>query len=364
MSSLISEKKIKVGHFCKFTPSRSGQFESTKEMILGERLAGIDAQFIDCGANKDDASVSRIGIKEDSGFSVIDPSWALEADILVRHTIIPSEIEATGKPIVMCLHGRPENSFLLELYKKTPVYSLIKQNVLNPQYVAFVTFWKEFEFNWRYIIPSSKLFSVPSCADITDRYKPGGKLHSFGGNSGKPNLVIADVWREDTVPYNIIHAAAMYREIYQKTARVHVFGIPSDDNSGIVTLLNAMFESGVLGQGYTLFEGLETVFRAADIVLTSHNMATRIVRECLACGTPIVAGTGCPYTPYTADARNYGSYASAIAKCWQDIIVSRSRVKESARLMAEKHFSMEQQGLAIRKIYESLLNSTRSMRFT
>jgi len=155
---------VKVVHFAFWAPSASGQFESVREMILAERALGIDAQFCDCGVSEaKDGSTDlrcRVGLHDDK-IEAIDPSSSFDADVLVRHTVIPQDVEAMGKPVVMCLHGRPENSFLLEYYKKAPVYSLLSGLVMNKQYKAFVYFWKGFEFYWSFIVPKSKLFYVP-----------------------------------------------------------------------------------------------------------------------------------------------------------------------------------------------------------
>lgn len=354
---------MKVAHFGRFTPNASGQFESIKDMMVGEKAVGIEPAFIDCGSDKDDASVCYVHM-EDDGLHVVDPKWALDADIFVRHSIIPPSLEKLGKPTVMMLHGRPENSFLLEHYEKTPVYSLVAQKLHPLPYKAFVTYWNEFIFNWEFIVSRNKLFSIPSAVNL-DKYTVEGKTHQFGELSGSPNIVIVDVWREDVTPYNVLHATALFKEKYAPNAKIHIFGLPSNEKSAFVTLIESFCRKGVIGQAYTLFKGLERVYRAADIVVTPHNMATRIVRESLACGTPVVAGTGCSYTPYTADSRHYPSFAKAINDCWQTACISSEVQSTASRVMAEKCFNPKEQGRQIKRIFDKLLitNKSNKMRF-
>ena len=66
-----------------------------------------------------------------------------------------------------------------------------------------------------------------------------------------------------------------------------------------------------MGVGYV--EGLENVYRAADCVITTHKIATRTVREALACGTNVVMDyNNSSYTPFQADPEDLEDYASVI----------------------------------------------------
>ena len=351
---------MKVAHFAIFSPHQSGQYESVRELVGAEQSLGIDAQFVDCGHNKEIATC-RVGL-EDRGLVVSDPVEALDADVLVRHTAIPKEIESLNIPTIMCLHGRPENSFLLEHYKKSSVYSLLCKKSIDENYKAFVTFWQSFIDYWALIIPKHKLYYVPPFVDVC-LYTPGGMLHSFGNKSGKPNILIADMWREDITPYSVIHGALRFKQVYQRTCKIHLFGLPVEKKSSVVRLVNALQCEGILGQAFTNFDGMQKVFRSVDMLITPHAMATRVVREALACGTPIVAGTGNPYTPYTADPRDSRTFAAAINDCWQDIKQDRKKIRREARETATKCFQTVIAARAMVKLFESVACKKSNMTF-
>jgi len=186
-------------------------------------------------------------------------------------------------------------------------------------------------------------------------HRPGGMLQSFGSSSGKPNIIVVDAWREDTTPYNVMLGVAEFKRVYKSKAKLHLYGLPSDKNSALNVLTMRLYEAGVLGQAYTRFVGIERVYKAADMVVTPHSIATRIVREALACGTPIVAGAGCPYTQYKASASDLKGFAAAISRCWNALEVDRRKVRREARSMAVASFSMENQGKAMLRVFEQVL---------
>ena len=119
---------MKVAHFAQFSPNRAGQYGTTKDLILAERALGIDAQLIDsalpcqsCGHYD-----HKVGAKD--GEVITQPlAWAYQADLLVRHTCIPADLESSGIPMILCMHGRPENTFILERLGRMPVFSFMEQ---------------------------------------------------------------------------------------------------------------------------------------------------------------------------------------------------------------------------------------------
>jgi len=346
---------MKVAHFAQFTPHRSGMYETVRDLIFAERRLGIDAQFIDCQSDvvlKQD--YSRVGLY-DEGLSSVSPEWSYTADILVRHSLAPEPVMRIGIPVVMCLHGRPEFSYVLEHIKKSPVLSIMASNELNPQYRAFVSFWKEHKLEWDIIIPNQKTHYVPAVVDL-DKYNPLGKKFNFGEFSGEPNIVIADMWREDITPFNTIFAAAQFIESVCPSARLHIFGTPPPSAPFIAKLMNRLRDKRIVGVADQLVSIMPSIFRAADIVVTPHNIATRVIREALASGVPIVAGSGCPYTKYTADARDAEAFASQINRCWTDLQNDTKKVKQEARKNAELNFNYENTGRAMLDIFNEILS--------
>jgi len=350
------DKSLKVAHFAVFSPGRSGQYATVRDLILAEREIGIDAQFIDsetclsCKGNRGSAG------KTDGPITTVDQSWAWKADVLVRHSIIPDDLEDSGIPIIMCLHGRPENSFLLDQYGKVKVFHFLHQLNNDPRYHAVITFWEEFQFHFNIIMPDRKVYFVPAMVKL-DEYTPEGRVHDFGKKSGSPNIIIADIWREDVTPFNLVFAALKFQEKYAPDAKLHIFGLPVDKHSPATILCNYLVKTPIAGDFYALSPNMMDKYRAADFLITPHNMATRVVREALACGCPIVAGTGNPYTSFTADPRDINEFAEAMADCWKSLQTASGYWEQNARDMAEKEFNANNAAVAIKKVFTTVVKT-------
>jgi len=348
---------MKVAHFAQFTPNRSGMYETVRDLIFAERMFGIDAQFIDCKGNEEQGQdCSRVGLYEGNLVSV-SPEWSYDADILVRHSLAPEPIMRIGIPVVMCLHGRPEYSYVLEHAKKSPVLSIMTKGEANPQYKAFISFWKEHKQVWDIIVPGKKTYYVPAIVDL-DKYNPEGKKFNFGDFSGKPNIVVADIWREDITPFNVIFAVARFKEVHCPSAKLHVFGTPPPGAPFISELMLRLRNKGIVGIADCLVPFMPDVYRATDIVVTPHNIATRVIRETLASGVPIVAGSDCSYTKYTADARDYKAFSYQINRCWVDLQSNKEKLKKDARNIAEKEFNYDNTGKAMFNVFNEVLGES------
>jgi len=355
---MANSNQLKVAHFAVFSPGRSGQYATVRDLILAERGLGIDAQFIDsetclsCKGNKGYAG------RTDGPIITMKESWAESADVLVRHSIIPEKLEDAGIPIVCCLHGRPENSFLLDQYGKIKVFHFLHQLNSDPRYQAIVTFWEEFKFHFKYLLPKKKVSFVPAMVKL-DEYTPHGRTHEFGKKSGSPNIIICDVWREDVTPFNLVFAALKFQEEYAPDAKLHIFGLPPQKNGPAYILVNYLIKHSIAGDFYALMPDMMEKYRAADFLITPHNMATRVVREALACGCPVVGGTGNPYTQFTADARDINQFAKAMDSCWKSIESPRmydARAnREEVRKFAEKKFNSESAGKAMLKVFKEVI---------
>ena len=57
-------------------------------------------------------------------------------------------------------------------------------------------------------------------------------------------------------------------------------------------LLAALRRAGALGETKGMMREIAARYRAADVVVTPHRIATRIVREAAACGATVVTGEG------------------------------------------------------------------------
>lgn len=349
--------KIKVAHFCTFSPHACGLYHTAKDLILAERVLGIDAHMVNILVKKDEPRKNSIEygrIGTDGWLTTVDQSWAREADILVLHSAIPDDFLSMSKPVIVVCHGRPESSFMLEHHEVLGTWSSYYTRARNPRYTAFVTFWPEFMSILKKYLPENRLFYVPAPVDLAD-YSMHGEVFSHGKFNGKPNIVVADMWRWDVTPFNVIMAADLFREKYAPEAKLHIIGLPSTKKKDITVLLYGLRESGILGNVTGNIRKVKEVIRSANMVITPHVIATRVIRESLALGTPVVAGVGCNYTPYQANPRDLEGFAHMMNQCWlnyqQDI-----HIREKCRSLAEQSFHPYASGKAMLKVFNSVLH--------
>ena len=343
---------IKVAHYAGHHPHACGQYHTVKDLVLAERAKGINAGFVQCTVDSKGQVKSQPEGK-DGELVIHNDRWGMDADIIVRHTCIPQYIEHSGKPIIMCLHGRPESTYMLEFLDVMAVFNLVTMKANKGRnYEAAVYFWEEYRDIWETYMPKDKLHFVPAMVDL-NKFTPEGKKLDFAKWSGRPNIVVADKFRHDITPFNVMQAAAKFQKEYCPEAKLHCFGLPPAKKSNV--LIQGLQKQGVMGKAHTNVTNLDEVYRGADMLITPHVIATRIIREALASGLPIVAGTGCKYTPFTGDSRDVGGFAKAIKGCWDVMKNTNGLLRASARKTAVDNFSAEKAADGMIKVFEEVL---------
>lgn len=343
---------MKVAHFANYGANQAGIYGTARDLILAEREVGIDAQMIDFGSKAYPKWHSRVGIK-DGEITTISPEWAKSADILVRHSALPPEIVALNKPTVLALHGTPEYTVRLELAKKTSCLRDCVHSAVTA--TAIVTFWKEYLFEWETLLDKPIKY-CPAIVDL-DKWNPEGKVYDFGEGI---HIVSTGMWRNEyRMPYECIWAAAeVVKE--QSDVHLHVFACPVDDRpeAPIRRLMHQLKKHGLIDKAYGLVTNLPEIYRGADLALTPHVVASRTVREALACGCPIVAGCGNPYTnyAYTNNPDNRIEFKESIKKCIYDVRNNRKLRRGNARTTAETHFAPALAGERMKEIFEGIFN--------
>jgi glycosyltransferase involved in cell wall biosynthesis len=318
-------------------------------MILAERLCGIEAEFINYTGNKDKDKSEQV----DGAIVTREVAWAYEADILIHHYSIPPKLQETGKPIIQVLHGRPDFCYYLDQKKNHSAIRKLFFRVRNPQYRMFITLWEEHFYQWNNIVPQGKLFYVPAMVDL-DEYRPGGKkLELKDEQNGSPNILVADNWREDITPLSTICAAAHFHRKYCPRMKIHIVGVPMKGPGTASLYLCGMANKGRLGVYDWVCQNIKEYYAMADFLITPHTIATRVIREALASGLPIVAGAGCKYTPYRHDPADIKGFAQEITRCWNDY---KPALRKKARETAEKNFSLERAGKELLALYEKVMS--------
>ena len=334
---------MKVAHYSIFAPNRCGLYHTAKELVLAERLVGIDAGLI---------AYDEKEICKDGSFTSEKHSWADDADILVRHSAIPDAYHNSGKPIVLMLHGRPESSMRLEAAKLTPVISMLNKKIVDERYKKFVTLWPEYVDIWSSIVPQDKMGYCPSMVDLTE-FKPGNKKFELGKHKGKYNILISDLWRDDVTPFNIIFSAVKFAKQHEGT-KIHIVACGEPELGAMIHILASLRASGFVGLISGQTRNIKELYSACDMFISPHVIATRSIRESLACGLKVVAGEGCKYTPFTASHMDINGYADAIERCYNG--------KMDSRKIAEDNFGFEQAGNAMKLILEDTIRKEKNTR--
>ncbi len=332
---------MKVAHFGVFAPHTSGQYATIKDLILAERKVGLDAQFIDCGYNKN--MVSRVGL-QDGEIVTVPVAWANDADIVMRHSVIPNAI-LDAKPAILALHGRPAAVAQHELVGMSKLLSYILTTAKAGKYEAYVTFWPEHLFYWSRLLVDKKLFYIPAPVDF-DFFTPEGKKHIFKHN-GTPNIVVADRWGVDEPLFNLFFAAQYFKENYYKDAKLHIYGAPPNNTS--INYLSPLKRLGLIGELCGRVLNLPEIYRSADMLLTPHIIATRTIREASACGLPIVAPHSCKFTAHPAEARDYKTFALAMKECYE-----ANYERQAVRKQILNTLSLESTGRAAKALYQKV----------
>jgi len=345
---------MKVAHFGNFAPFRCGMFHSICDLIKAERSVGIDAQFIDWTLENPvrNQFYSRVGLSYED-ITTITPEWAKDCDILVRHSAIPQDVQATGIPIVMVVHGRPEYSFMLEHTGHGPIFSHMQKYASNPQYKAFLVLGEEYVDVWRYLLETNaRIENLPLMVDL-EKFNPWGPKHPLGEMSGSPNIIIADRWRQDTTPFYLLLAAAKFKEEVS-TAKLHCFGLPDPNKAHISALVKPLMRKGTIGRAFTAVENMDKLYRTADFLLSPNNVSNRVIREALASGCPVIAAPGCKYTKYTAFPGDINGCVDMMKQLWNDIQADPVGIREKTCKIAEEHFSLMRTGEVVLKIFEEI----------
>jgi len=353
---------VNIAHFGPFaSPVRKfscGLYHSMRDMVIAERRMGHNADVVDIGIQgkrvKGPAYADTRG--EDADIVPVDYDDVRDFDLFVTHSDLPKTfIAQTKAPIIHVLHGRPLASFRLHQKdpKKAPVLDLLAGFNKEPRYKKFLSLWPEHVPYWEVLIPPEKLASTPHPPVDTDLWLPLGPIHPFLPDDGF-HVLVADIWRSDSDPYWT--AQALLRCAGRiPNLKVHFYGC--NTNLGPWRhIFDAMKRAGIMGELYGMMSDIAPVYRGADLVVTHHDIATRIVREALSCGTPIVAGSGSRYTPFKAHPETTEAFAYAICR---GIDYVRSATEEGRghkeRRLAIDKFGLDNFGRDLMPIYEQVL---------
>jgi glycosyltransferase involved in cell wall biosynthesis len=119
------------------------------------------------------------------------------------------------------------------------------------------------------------------------------------------------MWREDKTPYHVIHAFCRFAKSHPG-AKLHLYGVRR--NKAVDVLLEQVKARGWLGEVAGVVTGLENVYRAATMAISPHRIATRSIRESLACGCPVVHALGSVARPMHCPPEDLEAFAGEMAE--------------------------------------------------
>jgi glycosyltransferase involved in cell wall biosynthesis len=349
---------VKIAHFIFYGPRRAGIYETTRELVQAEAELGADAKIVDT-AFVDEKREPETSFRFDRGVDIATMEWAAEADVFVLHSQVPAPL--TGqKPTVVALHGAPEYVFYSEIINHdrgdggfSTILSYAKQDHMK----KFVTFWKRHVDFWGIAIGDEKVAYCPAPVNMKD-YSPDGEETQEFKKPGKPNVGFCDTWRPifKKDPYQAIVGFRKFWE-ENKEARLHLFGIPSEKRR--VPLWDRYIQAvsrqaPLFGDMWEHHPDMSKVYRGLDIVVTPVLDESRILRESLASGVPLVGPIGNSYTEYTCDFFKPDSVAAAIDAAWKDL-QSKPKELKAALIDKAKQFSAKESAKAFLKVLEEVV---------
>lgn len=265
---------MKLIHSLVVTPRQCGLYETACDLIRAEEKLGHLPIVIEPAAHSLGMTDPRVGVATTD----MRAELLATADVIIDHSGVDGEMLNSGVPIIHIRHGRPLSTFLMSQKEGCPdVWSHVARIGTDPRYAAIATFWPEHAPYWE-ALTGRECHVLPAPVDL-EHFTPEGPKHEFEP-SGEFNVVIADMWREDACPFECIQ---WFRERQEPGKRLHLYGI-KHESPPLTTLLDTLGD----GVGECRWaDDMAPIYRAADAVYTSSTIATRVVREALACGAKV-----------------------------------------------------------------------------
>jgi len=376
---VVKNRTLRVAHVVPATPYACGMYETARELVAAERALGIQAHIVDprpyraevegtrqkgsptavtCPKCSNEFKIVPNGPpvayrpadwEEDRGVSIAPVDWAVNhSDVIVSHAGLSPAFAKHAGPWIHVAHGRPNSSYRIERMGQTPIYKTYREMRNDARWKAMVTLWPSYKPYLELLFPEVRV--CDSFVDL-DHWAPGGSpIHDWGEDAGTPNAIITDVWRADKDPFHVLNAFRIFAD-RTPGAKVHVIGIDGNDR-GRSTILDALRDRGCLGTVSKHVPDLRPYYRAADLLLTPHTIATRTVREAMASGLMVVGGRSNQHTPFGADTEDLQVYSSVIGEAWACVQRDRTGSIKARREYAEEHFNAERTARQFVSLFE------------
>lgn len=313
---------MRILHSAIVTPRRCGLYETTRELVAAERALGHDAFIVD---------PQDTDLRLDRGVPILprDKCLLRPPDVIVEHSGLTPEMRKAGAPLIHVRHGRPHSTFCLD--EKLGIFRYLCKH--GRDYDAVVTFWPEHQDFWARIT-RREVDCISPPVDLA-AWTPDGPVYNF--KRPGVNVVVADGWRADVDPFEIVKNLSLY-------AQVHVVGTTTEIGPALREMAKAY---GFHVYGW-VEKGMDALYRGADVVVTPNQIATRCLREAMACGCPVVGPPGCQWTPFRT---NFSNAESA----WATVAKAANQDRLSWRKIAEDNFSHLETGRQFLEVVERVV---------
>ena len=349
---------MKICHIASFGANKSGLYESARDLMRADVMAGHEVFLVDKGFSRPTGQeYSPVGSIDDrAGFKVItvDHKNIESADIIIDHGGIPNEWIASNQvPIIDIVHGRPVDSFGMEYWNNNKSYTYEAEIAKWSRIKKIVYFWPEFKPFWDNIVPEGKsvVFDYPAMDE--QRFSPNGPTHVFEDKHKKEfNILICDSWgRKDIDMFEIINGIMQAaREV--KNFKLQFYGVDNPIKGCWDLLYKEMYKLECLGELCARMPNMDQVYRGVDAVITPHRIITRVVGEALLTGIPVIASKGCKVAQFTCDPHDPYDVARAIKE-----FVNSDQVKNKKdALEISKNFHLKNYSEKMNEIYKEILS--------
>ncbi|KKN09304.1 hypothetical protein LCGC14_1047950 [marine sediment metagenome] len=322
---------MRIVHSLSVTPGACGLYETANELIVAEQNLGVTVAVANpLRPRKQDVEALQ------------------KCDLIVDHSGLTGDMWKAKKPIIHVRHGRPHSTFLMEEQGNKKVYSFLRNS--RRRYDAIVTFWDSHVPYLELMFGRQDIHVIPAPVDL-EKWCPEGSVYDFGKNKGVFNIVCADVFRRDEDPFHVVSACGLLPEGY----KIHLVGLKGGLSSATKALVGSLGKNR--GSLFSWIKGLSCLYRAADLVISPHKIATRAIRESMACGTPVLADLGNPHTKWVADAHNARKFCQKIQEVFHEL--QKFPDNGDARNHAVMAFDPRNTATRFLKVAESVLEGTK-----
>lgn len=303
-------------HIAPFAPTLCGLYEHARDMARADIEGGNQVIFIDAG-------VSINGVRQEGKINAVDdragfkletahPDMIMQADVIIQHTGCNDIWTVkTQAPIFWVIHGRPLACFRPETTGKANSYSLYSDLSKWPRAKKMIYFWPEFKEHWNVCIDESKhlIFDYPVVDE--NRFNNIGNVHTLE-NPGKYNFLICDSAREDVDLYETVVGCIESAKKFPNQFKFHFYGFDHPIPNCWSIVFDKLKSLGALGDLKARVNGMESIYKTCDCLISPNKIITRTIAESLCCGTPVIAQQPCKISDITCEFSDVNDFVEAI----------------------------------------------------